>query len=79
MIKQIFQFSNWKKTYYYFKKNGIGAAFMAALERLEENANEVEYIYEAPADMENYTTQEFLFVLWKEEAGWRFNTFHLFF
>lgn len=48
MIKQIFQFSNWKKTYYYFKKNGIGAAFMAALERLEENANEVEYIYEAP-------------------------------
>ena len=45
------------------------------------NSNEAydgEYFYEAPADPENYTTQEYLFVLWKEEAGWRFNTFHLF-
>ncbi len=40
---------------------------------------EGEYSYEAPADPENYTTQEYLFVLWKEEAGWRFNQFHLFF
>ncbi|WP_458406651.1 hypothetical protein [Anaerotignum sp.] len=39
---------------------------------------EGDLFYEAPADPENYTTQEYLFVLWKEEAGWRFNTFHLF-
>ena len=39
---------------------------------------EGEIFYEAPADPENYSTQEYLFVLWKEEAGWRFNTFHLF-
>ena len=39
---------------------------------------EGEYFYEAPADAENYSAQEYLFVLWKEEAGWRFNTFHLF-
>ena len=46
------------------------------------NSNEAydgEYFYTAPEAPENYTTQEFLFVLWKEEAGWRFNTFHLFF
>ena len=42
-------------------------------------AYEGEPFYEAPADPENYTTQDFLFVLWKEEAGWRFNTFHLFY
>ena len=40
---------------------------------------EGEYTYEAPADMENYTTQEFLFVLWNEDGAWKFNTFHLFF
>ena len=39
---------------------------------------EGEHFYEAPADAENYSAQEYLFVLWKEEAGWRFNTFHLF-
>ena len=42
-------------------------------------AYEGETFYEAPADPENYTTQDYLFVLWKEEAGWRFNTFHLFY
>lgn len=42
-------------------------------------AYEGDYFYEAPEDAENYTTQEYLFVLWKEDAGWRFNTFHLFF
>lgn len=42
-------------------------------------AYEGDYMYEVPADAENYTTQEYLFVLWKEDAGWRFNTFHLFF
>lgn len=39
---------------------------------------EGEYFYEAPADPENYTTQEYLFVLWKEDGAWKFNTFHLF-
>lgn len=47
MMKQIFQISNWKKTYYYLKKNGIKAAYMAALERLE-NAKEDVYKYIAP-------------------------------
>ena len=42
-------------------------------------AYEGDYFYEAPEDPENYTTQDYLFVLWKEDAGWRFNTFHLFF
>lgn len=41
--------------------------------------HEGDYFYEAPADAENYTTQDYLFVLWKEDASWRFNTFHLFF
>lgn len=48
MIKKIFQISNWKKTYYYLKKNGMKAAYMAALERLE-NAKEMPYTYVAPS------------------------------
>ena len=46
------------------------------------NSNEAykgDYFYTAPDNPEDYTTQEFLFVLWKEDAGWRINTFHLFF
>lgn len=46
------------------------------------NSNEPyegDYFYTEPENPEDYTTQEFLFVLWKEDAGWRFNTFHLFF
>ncbi len=42
-------------------------------------AYEGDYFYEAPADPENYTTQDFLFVLWNEDGAWKFNTFHLFF
>ncbi len=51
MIKQLFQISNWKKTYYYLKKNGIKAAYMAALERLEQSHKEA-YVYEAPTRAE---------------------------
>ena len=40
---------------------------------------EGDYFYEAPADPENYTTQEYLFVLWNEDGAWKFNTFYLFF
>lgn len=47
MMKKIFQISNWKKTYYYLKKNGIKAAYMAALERLEKSESE-DYTYVAP-------------------------------
>lgn len=46
------------------------------------NSNEAykgDYFYTTPDNPEDYTTQKFLFVLWKEDAGWRFNTFHLFF
>lgn len=48
MIKQVLKVSNWKKTYYYFKKNGFKAAAMAALERLEKN-RDCHYEYVAPA------------------------------
>lgn len=51
MIKQIFRISNWKKTYYYLKKNGVGAAYMAALERLEQSKEE-SYTYIAPSKEE---------------------------
>ena len=51
MIKKILQPSNWKKTYYYLKKNGIKAAFYAALERLEKSEND-EYHYDAPTEKE---------------------------
>lgn len=40
---------------------------------------EGDHFYEAPADPENYTTQEYLFVLWNEDGAWKFNTFYLFF
>lgn len=46
MIKKILQPSNWKKTYYYLKKNGTKAAVYAALERLEKSENDT-YCYEA--------------------------------
>lgn len=47
------------------------------------NSNEPysgDYIYKAPENAEDYTTQDYLFVLWNDaEIGWRFNTFYLFF
>ena len=46
---------------------------------IDGTAYEGDHFYEAPADPENYSTQEYLFVLWNNEDGWRFNTFHLFF
>lgn len=49
MIKKLLQPSNWKKTYYYLKKNGMKAAFYAALERLERSEND-SYRYVAPDD-----------------------------
>ena len=42
-------------------------------------AYEDDYFYTTPEDPENYTTQEFLFVLWNEDGAWKFNTFSLFF
>lgn len=47
MIKKLLQPSNWKKTYYYLKKNGLKAAVYAALERLEKSEND-QYCYVAP-------------------------------
>lgn len=46
MVRKLLTPSNWKKTYYYLKKNGFKAAFMAALERLEKSENDT-YVYEA--------------------------------
>lgn len=47
------------------------------------NSNEPysgDYIYKTPENAEDYTTQDYLFVLWNDaEIGWRFNTFYLFF
>ena len=51
MIKKLLQPSNWKKTYYYLKKNGIKAAVYAALERLEKSENDG-YRYEVPSQGE---------------------------
>ena len=48
MIKKILSPSNWKKTYYYLKKNGFKAAVFAALERLEKSEND-SYVYAAPS------------------------------
>ena len=46
---------------------------------IDGTAYEGDHFYEAPADPENYSTQEYLFTLWKENDAWRFNRFHLFF
>ena len=51
MIKKILSPSNWKKTYYYLKKNGLRAAFLAALERLEKSEND-SYRYVPPTEEE---------------------------
>lgn len=51
MIKKLLQPSNWKKTYYYLKKNGIKNAVLAAMERLEKSENDA-YCYEAPSKEE---------------------------
>lgn len=49
MIKKILTVSNWKKTYYYLKKNGVKSAVLAAMERLEKSDND-SYVYEAPTE-----------------------------
>ncbi len=51
MIKKLLMPSNWKKTYYYLKKNGLKAAVYAALERLEKSEND-DYKYIPPSDSE---------------------------
>ncbi len=52
MMKKIFQVSNWKKAYYYFKKNGIKAVYMAALERLEQNSDDYTYVEPSKEELE---------------------------
>lgn len=49
MIKKLLQPSNWKKTYYYLKKNGGKAAVYAALERLQKSENDT-YCYVEPTE-----------------------------
>ncbi len=51
MISKILKPSNWKKTYYYLKKNGFRAAVMAALERLQKSEND-SYQYVPPTQDE---------------------------
>ena len=51
MIKKILSPSNWKKTYYYLKKNGLKAAMLAALERLQKTENDA-YQYGYPSEGE---------------------------
>ena len=48
MIKKILTPSNWKKTYYYLRKNGIKPAILAAMERLEKSEND-RYEYVPPS------------------------------
>ena len=40
MIRKVLKISNWKKTYYYLKKNGLKEAYLAALERLNKSEND---------------------------------------
>ncbi len=51
MGNAVFKKSNWKKTLYYLKKNGLKSAYYAAMERLarEKAAN---YSYQAPPEEE---------------------------
>lgn len=51
MIKKILTPSNWKKAYYYLKKNGVKSATLAALERLEKSENDM-YQYVQPSEGE---------------------------
>ena len=51
MIKKILTPSNWKKTYYYLKKNGLKSAILAAMERLEKSENDG-YQYVQPSEGE---------------------------
>lgn len=48
-IFRIFKIGNLRKTYYYFKKNGLKNVFYAAAERILDQ-NGKEYLYEAPSD-----------------------------
>ncbi len=57
MLKKLLQPSNWKKTYYYLKKNGFRAAVMAALERLEKSEND-SYQYIPPTEEELKSQRE---------------------
>lgn len=43
--------TNLKRTWYYFRKNGIKAAYLAALERLEDS-RKTPYIYQLPSESE---------------------------
>lgn len=49
IIMGIFRVGNLRKTYYYFKKNGLKNAFYAAAERILDQSGET-YRYEAPSD-----------------------------
>lgn len=48
-IFRIFKTGNLRKTYYYFKKNGLKNVFYAAAERILDQ-NGKEYLYEAPSE-----------------------------
>lgn len=45
----VLSLSNLKKTWYYFQKNGVRAAYLAALERLAQR-RKAPYIYEPPSE-----------------------------
>ena len=52
MIKKILTPSNWKKTYYYLKKNGLKSAVLAAMERLEKTENDTyQYVYPSEGEL----------------------------
>jgi len=61
------------------KAEGEDMGFKATAYYKTDAPYEGEYFYEAPADPENYSTQEYLFTMWKDDGAWRFNTFYLFF
>lgn len=46
---EAFRLSNLKKTWYYLRKNGVRAAYLAVLERLKESGK-APYVYEEPSE-----------------------------
>ncbi len=59
MIKKVLQASNWKKTYYYLKKNGIKAALLAARERAFLKEENYQYIPVSQEELDRQSSYQF--------------------
>lgn len=62
-MKNLINFSNVRKTYYYLKKNGWKEAYLAAAERLLDSRNSYEYEEPSGEELKRQQTKE-----WKEKV-----------